>query len=420
MILTFLRLLTLTVLLALLLPIVVAVCSRLLEGPALGPTFLGKMVVLILLALGGALWIGRRVDGLRPRLESLADAQARFLDHLPLRQAPAAIVVSAALSLFLELAIIRWQGTEWELFAFYKNFSLLACFLGLGLGYALARKGRIPAVLVLPLLAFQLLYLTALRHAIPQHRLVSLQAMPITEQLNMGLHVPTQVPHYVAVYAFLAVVILLTALAFLPVGQICGRVLDRLPHLKAYGWNLVGSILGVALMFAASFLWTPPLVWFALSCVALAWLQIFDRRALLAGLVASFVITAVLAWPVAFGWERIYSPYQLLERGRGEHGLMLIRAAGHYYQRVHDLSAGAQHAYPDRRAVAAYYDLPYRLHPRAQRIAIVGAGTGNDVAAALRGGASRVDAIEIDPAILALGASYHPERPYRDRRVTRG
>ena len=45
------------------------------------------------------------------------------------------------LSLFLELAVIRWHGSEWEMFAFYKNFSLLACFLGLGLGYALARAG---------------------------------------------------------------------------------------------------------------------------------------------------------------------------------------------------------------------------------------------------------------------------------------
>ena len=44
------------------------------------------------------------------------------------------------------------MGTEWETFAFYKNFGLLACFLGLGLGYALAGRARIPGVLVLPLL----------------------------------------------------------------------------------------------------------------------------------------------------------------------------------------------------------------------------------------------------------------------------
>ena len=34
---------------------------------------------------------------------------------------------------------------------------------------------------------------------------------------------------------------------------------------------------------------------------------------------------------------------------------------------------------------------------------IVGSGTGNDVAGALRNGSSAVDAVEIDPAILRLG-----------------
>src|SRR5262249_2002660 len=51
-------------------------------------------------------------------------------------------------------------------------------------------------------------------------------------------------------------------------------------------------------------------------------------------------------------------------------------------------------------------------------IAIVGAGTGNDVAAALRSGAKRVDAIEIDPAILMEGKANHPEKPYQNPRVT--
>jgi hypothetical protein len=49
---------------------------------------------------------------------------------------------------------------------------------------------------------------------------------------------------------------------------------------------------------------------------------------------------------------------------------------------------------------------------------VVGAGTGNDVAAALRHGAMHVDAVEIDPVILELGRKYHPEHPYDSDRVT--
>jgi len=62
--------------------------------------------------------------------------------------------------------------------------------------------------------------------------------------------------------------------------------------------------------------------------------------------------------------------------------------------------------------------LPYRLRPQPpERVAIVGSGSGNDVAAALRAGAGSIDAIEIDPAIQELGRMYHPEQPYADPRV---
>jgi spermidine synthase len=415
---SFIVFLRVALLLSLVLPGIVAACTWILGGGGPDAIFWAPIGVLTLLAVGAALWLGSRMERLHSPLDKLARAEAGFLDQMPERHVPLAIGVSAGLSLFLELAVIRWHGTEWEVFAFYKNFSLLACFLGLGLGYAMARYDRIPAVLVLPLLGFQVAYLLALRHGVPANWLLSLQATPFTEQLNMGFDVARGATQHIAVYALLTVVLLLTALAFVPIGQMCGRLLDRLPQLTAYGWNLAGSLVGVVLMFVGSLFWMPPVVWFALACVATVWLQSFGRRSLLIGVVATGVILAALAWPVMTGWERIYSPYQLLERGPGQRGLSLIRAAGQYYQRVHDLSQAAQAAYPDRRSIAQYYEMPYRLRPGAQRVAVVGAGTGNDVAAALRSGVPRVDAIEIDPAIMRLGVMYHPELPYADSRVT--
>jgi SAM-dependent methyltransferase len=50
-------------------------------------------------------------------------------------------------------------------------------------------------------------------------------------------------------------------------------------------------------------------------------------------------------------------------------------------------------------------------------VLIVGAGTGNDVAAALHAGAAHVDAVDIDPAIVEMGRRHHPEQPYSDPRV---
>src|SRR5215510_14920666 len=59
----------------------------------------------------------------------------------------------------------------------------------------------------------------------------------------------------------------------------------------------------------------------------------------------------------------------------------------------------------------------YRKLPPAQDVLVIGAGSGNDVAAALLSGATRVDAIEIDPVIADLGRKYHPAQPYQDARV---
>jgi spermidine synthase len=407
-------------LLLVLLPFLIIACTLLLVGDPGGSLVLWlPLATLSVLAALGAAGIGAAIEQrLNSVVQSLGEAQARFVGDLPRRRIPAAIAVSAGLSLFLELAVIRWQGSEWEIFAFYKNFSLLGCFLGLGLGYALSRGPQLAAILALPLLAFQVAYLVALRHGFPIKWLGSVRATPIVEQLNMGVNTVAGIPQYLATYGLLTVVLLFTALVFMPIGQLCGRLLDRLPQLEAYGWNLAGSCAGVVLMFAISYLWTPPLLWFLLASAALIWLQSYSRRALLLGLVSSALLLGALAWPVMPGWERIYSPYQILERGPGQAGLTLIQAAGTYYQRLHDLSPQAQAGFPERRAVAAYYDFPYHLRPGAGRVAVVGAGTGNDVAAALRSGAAHVDAVEIDPAILYLGKLYHPEHPYADPRVT--
>ena len=48
-------------------------------------------------------------------------------------------------SLLLELVLIRWLASVFPVFSFYKNFTLLACFLGLGAGYAVAEKAAVCA-----------------------------------------------------------------------------------------------------------------------------------------------------------------------------------------------------------------------------------------------------------------------------------
>lgn len=370
------------------------------------------------LGLGLVTWFALR--RLEPGIDGLAAGQAEGCDALSPGLVAPAIVGSAATSLFLELAVIRWQGTVFELFAVYKNLSLLACFLGLGLGYALARRSAIPLALAVPLLAVQAGLLLFIRHGLGEARRGSIAGLPVTEQLNMGVRAAQSAAELVAVYAFLGVLFLLTTLVFVPVGQLCGRLMDRGGPLRAYGLNLVGSSIGVGAMLVLSHFQTPPAVWFALGGGGLLLFQAWSREALVAAGLGVVAVTVALAWPVATGWEQIYSPYQLLERGPGEHGLSTIRAAGQYYQRIHNLSDDVTSTTRDEgiKVTAAHYELPYRASPTApERVAIVGAGSGNDVAAALRRGVGHVDAVEIDPTIVEMGRLFHPEAPYQDPRV---
>src|SRR5208283_4775703 len=155
-------------------------------------------------------------------------------------------------------------------------------------------------------------------------------------------------------------------------------------------------------MFFFSFLWTSPVVWFGICFLALIFFILPRQKSFFFAVTVAIVAVVILAWPVNPLWNRVYSPYQLLELGYGEDGLLKIRAAGHYYQQVHNLSNAAVQGSADPRLARTrnYYELPYRIADKHSEVAIVGAGTGNDVAAALRSGAQHVDAIEIDPAIL--------------------
>lgn len=415
----YLRLVTIAVTGSVLAPVITIVASRYLQDGILPwldlPVYL--LIALAIIALGlGLHRVFRRFES---SVEEAAGAQSDFLlKGLSERWVGVSIAVSAGVSLFLELAVIRWQATVFPFFAFYKNLSLLACFAGLGLGYAIGRRHRVPLFLTLPLLAWQFLFMTSMRYGMTYEQFQSMYLLPFHEQLNMGLPKVARFYSGLQNYYMLAVVFLLTALAFIPLGQLCGSLMERREKLTAYGLNLLGSLGGVLLMFLVSAFWMPPAGWFLIACATLLCLHVRKRSVFVWGAGAVIVVLLVLDWPVQPALQKIYSPYQLLEIGRTDQGLSEIRAAGTYYQRIYDFSRPAENLPTDSyiRKAREYYELPYQIL-RPKSVAVVGAGTGNDVAAALRGGADRVDAIEIDPAILMLGREGHPEHPYQDSRV---
>ena len=96
------------------------------------------------------------------------------------------IVLVTMVSLLLELVMIRWLASVFPVFSFFKNFTLLACFLGLGAGYAVAEKQPCAPALVLPMLACFVGVITLLRYDVGATTEI-FSALPMQEQTSISI-----------------------------------------------------------------------------------------------------------------------------------------------------------------------------------------------------------------------------------------
>jgi spermidine synthase len=356
------------------------------------------------------------------KLDFICVTHRMFLDGLSGGERITALLVVTALGLFLELGMIRWLAGVYPFFSFYKNYTMLACFLGLGCGYATSDQEHSALPLVLPLSLWLVLLVLFTKHGLPPDLSVAVRSLiPFSDQLHLGLGtVQWHLSFFIASHFFLGVVFLLVSVVFVPIGQACGRLMEGMPKLTAYGLNLLGSLLGMGLMFAFSFLWLPPIVWFAVSFLVLIYYLQWNRPVIAISVGSAALALSLLAFPWDPYVHQIYSPYQLIERTSSKTGLMKILAGGTSFQEVFDYSFSNPfgRAQKTQHGQVDYYEFPYEICRTPTDVLVMGAGSGNDVAAALRMGASHVDAVEIDPAIVSLGTAYHPEHPYTDNRVT--
>lgn len=334
------------------------------------------------------------------------------------------LFLASALTLFAELALIRWVATEVRVFAYVKNLALLLCFLGFGLGCALARQNP--------------RWLTATKALVGLIVVVRLPwySERVMEHLSQTLGAGRDLEFWSAkassdwtgfllASAIAAVLLLLITYIFIPLGQTVSRQIELAPRpLYGYSWNLAGSLVGIVTFFAASWAALPPSVWFVTVLAGMALLQRTRREQIL--LAAAAVPAAILLVdPSTPHYFKLWTPYQMLEvedrvLPTGEFVATQIRVNHHGYQDIVNLSREFLDRHPHLMAEPADenpYNLPFRFTSPNPRVLIVGSGTGNDVAGALRGQSRQVDAVEIDPKILTLGRR-HPEHPYEDPRVS--
>ena len=145
------------------------------------------------------------------------------------RYAP--FILISLLGLFVEMMMIRWVSSDIRIFAYFKNFVLIACFLGFGLGCYLCRRRVQLVALIAPLLLLTLILKAPIS---PLRR--SISALPQLLGASVEVHMwgvpalPTSWTGMLLAPAFIVPLFAVIAIAFIPFGQLVGWYLEECPE----------------------------------------------------------------------------------------------------------------------------------------------------------------------------------------------
>jgi len=327
------------------------------------------------------------------------------------------LFIASFAALFFEMLFVRWLPTTIYYLGYYKNCILFATFLGFGCGSA--TRHRVDRIL--PYFAFcdaaMVIAAVLTEHFTQIIPLATGEFVwPQVKNTSAGLAVPLLIP--------LLLVFVTGALLMMPLGRLVGKYLEAFPPITAYSINIAASLLGVSAFLLLSYLSFEPTVWFTIATIPILYFLRGNRVHIaftLAGLFLTIGILEVFHAP-----REYWSPYSKITLGDAfpEVNGRLLSTNNNGHQVIFDLSPARLASRGDSRNpvwdLAQTHQYMYEsaysiLQPRS--VLIVGGGTGNEAAAALRRGVAKVDVVEIDPVIMRIGREFHPEQPYRDLRV---
>jgi spermidine synthase len=358
----------------------------------------------------------------------IVDTDARAVDTKPQlsrstgKSAAWRLLLVSSAALYVEIALIRWIGTEVRIFAFFQNLSLIACFLGFGLGCFNSKQrasllpslAGITALVAIVNLPFQLM------HRGVELMSAALSFSPDAAMWGTALKLTPSEYWIMTVFAvcILALFLLLLVIVMAPLGRWVGYYLETAPDtVAAYSVNLAGSLVGMWLLAILALSWLSPAWWFAVAFVLILAAQPISWRTGIAG--GILLLVTIFALRPSGGKAVYWSPYQKLEVTTDAENQYQIDVNNVGYMAIANVSPGLLARYPEvaRQYQSSSYDSPFHFAQSNKRVLIIGSGAGNDVAAALRHGAEHVDAVEIDPLIYSIGKRLHPEHPYDSPKV---
>lgn len=310
------------------------------------------------------------------------------------------------LLLFLELALIRWLGSNVFFLSFFSNFILLGSFFGIGVGFLQPKNS--PLYKLAPiLLALLILFVSIFPVSISYSGNSGINSL-----LVIGIYKKSGFPIWIT----LPVIFLMTAAIMASIAHSMSILFREFRPLVAYRLDILGSLTGIVAFSLLSYFHAAPIFWG--SVVAINFVVLFYSEWKFNSLYTILQIGCLTLFLFALAYESVtpnnlWSPYYKislhprLDPKLGNFTDVYVNGVPH--QRIESMAR--------RHATEPFYFFPYQYKNSPENVLIIGAGNGGDVAIALAQGAKHVDAVEIDPMLYQLGQQLNEDHPYNDPRV---
>jgi hypothetical protein len=317
------------------------------------------------------------------------------------------------LLLFAEITAVRWLGMEVRVIKAFPNLIVTISMIASSAGL-IAKPGDKSSKSFRWLLLLSLFFLWVCT--------VLAQPLKLTELSIKADHPAAEILG--AIFLLLSISAALY-LWFRDIGKLLGHEYSKLKPIPAYVANLAGSIAGALSFTLISWLCLPPFSWI-LTLGIIAW-GLYKKPSIIA-------CTCILTIATAICYSQdFFSPYSKLtihpaslevQESLGKnsfdlHSNNLFFNSGIDINKAEKASSLTLDT-KEKRQIKSYFEfmsIPMKLAKNNAEVLILGAGPGNDVAYALKAGATHVDAVEIDPTIARIGKQFHPNQPYTNPRV---
>jgi SAM-dependent methyltransferase len=306
------------------------------------------------------------------------------------------------LVLFFELLCLRWFPAQIRHLGYFTNYILMAAFLGIGIGCLWGKQKENLLMFFTPALIIVLLtvYFFQIQVRIVQEDVLYFQ--------NFKKDVTPIEPFYMIPALFLCVTFLFTLLA-----SPMGRLFSTMEAIEAYKANILGSLAGIIVFTALSYMRTPPCIWILLFFMLFLLFSGEPRKRLLLHIPLAILSILVMA---QMGKGTLWSPYYKIVPKP-----IIIPGDSRPAYDIWVNNTGHQMLLPSKQVESEpMYGEIYRHFSPAefQSMLIIGAGGGRDTSYHLSQGVASIDAVDIDPVLIEFGKTIHPEKPYLDKRVT--